>query len=155
MAVHNYHTTKWRVSLSAHSQELADYIHRMYGVENCLQYVENNSGITGISQKGPTDAHTGIKRTPCASLSVPIESIWSWRRVFPGSHHYEWWKVVSPLWAGVKMAAHGVLTWIPFQRKISRHSPYLVRVMATVFWDSKGVILLHFLKLWPLHDNVD
>lgn len=42
-----------------------------------LQYIGNSGGNFGISQSlhqvGPMNAHTGTERTPCASLSGPIE----------------------------------------------------------------------------------
>ena len=78
-----------------------------------------------------------------ASFLGAIEPRRGWRWQFPGSHHYQWWHVVSPLQAEAKTAVHGVLTWIPHQTKSSSHSPRWVKC---VFWDRKGVILVDFLE---------
>jgi len=66
---------------------------------------------------------TGIEKTPYVSLSGPVEQIWGWRWQFPGSHHYCWQGIVSPLWAGVKNSS----SWsddmqIPYWNKSSRCS---------------------------------
>ena len=54
---------------------------------------------------------------------------------------------VSSLQAIVKTAAHGVVTCeLPIEKKYKRQ-PSEGRVIATVFWDRKGVILLDFLDL--------
>jgi len=59
-------------------------------------------------QMGAMNAQTGTERTPYASLSRPTEPTRGWR--FPGSHHCQWWDVVSALWAAVRMAVRGVVT---------------------------------------------
>ena len=54
---------------------------------------------------------------------------------------------VSSLQAIVKTAAHGVVTCeLPIEKKYKRQ-PSEGRVIGTVFWDRKGVILLDFLDL--------
>jgi len=83
----------------------------------------------------------GTERTPYASLLEPVEQIQGWRWQLPELHHYWCRDVVSPLWAGVKMAVHGVVTCeFPIEEKEVQDTA--LRVMCTVFWDSKEVILL-------------
>lgn len=68
-----------------------------------LQSVRNNGTNVGILQSlhqvDPTKVHTETERTPQASLSWPIESIWGWSWQSPGSHYYQWQDVVSLPWA--------------------------------------------------------
>ena len=82
--------------------------------EYCLQWIGNDGGSVGIQQSlhqvDPVNAHMGTESTPYASLLGLIEPIQGWRWQFPGSYCYRWQDVVSPLWAGVKMAIHGVAT---------------------------------------------
>ena len=111
-----------------------DYSHgTMFRAEYWLQCVRNDGGNVGISQSlhqvDPMSAHTGKERTPYASLSGPTEPIRGWRRQFPGSCHYQWGVMVSQMWARIKMAVHEVVTW---------------KLMCTVLWERKGVILLDF-----------
>ena len=63
-----------------------------------------------LCQVDPMNAHSRTERTPYISLSALVELIWGWRWQFPGFHHYQWWDVVRPLRAGVKMVIHGVVT---------------------------------------------
>lgn len=37
-------------------------------------------------------------------LSGPVVPIQGWRWQLSGSHHYQWWGIMSPLWARVEMA---------------------------------------------------
>lgn len=37
-------------------------------------------------------------------LSGPVVPIQGWRWQLPGSHYYQWWGIMSPLWARVEMA---------------------------------------------------
>lgn len=109
------HTTKWKVFQSAHPCKSVDYHQRtVIGVEYWLRCIGNDDGsvriLQSLCQAGSVNAHTGKERTLYASLSGPTEPIWGWMWQFPGSHHYRWWDVVSPLWAGVKTAVHGVVT---------------------------------------------
>ena len=118
------------VSSSAWTSELWpwNYVWSCYQ----LRCVGNDSGNVGISQSlhqvFPMNVHTGAERTLYAGLSGPIGPIWSWRWQFPGSHHYWWQDVMSPLWAEVKTAIHRVATWIPHQRKSSRCSLQWVKM---------------------------
>ena len=53
---------------------------------------------------------------------------------------------MSPLRAGVKTAVHGVATCdFPWKKKF-KALPSMGKVMCTVFWDRKVVILLDFLE---------
>ena len=75
------------------------------------------------------NSHTGTERTLYAHLSGPTELIQGWRWL----HLYQWKDAVSPLWAGVKMAANEVVMWIPHLRKSSRCSPQHVESCAVSF----------------------
>ena len=83
-----------------------------------------------------TNACTGTERTLCASLSGPIESIWSCRWQFPGSHHYQWQELVSSLWTRVKTTVHGMVTCeLPIKENGQNAAG---KVMYIVFWVGKG-----------------
>lgn len=79
-----------------------------------LQCIGNNGDniwtLRSLCQVGPMNAHMGTEITLYASLSGTTETIWGWRWQFCGLHHNWWWDVMSPLWAGVKTADHGVTT---------------------------------------------
>ena len=148
------HTTKWRTSPSAH---LCMWICRswlqtmLFMCTYWLQCIGNDGGNVGISQSlhqvGLMNAHRGRERSPYASLSRPTELIQGWRWQFPGSHHYWWREVLSLLWASAKLAVHGVATLNSPSKKEFKMQPSADKVMCTIFWDRKGVILLNFLEL--------
>lgn len=99
------HTTKWRTSQSDHPHELLDYNQgTVCRAEYQFQCVGNNGGdieiLQGLCQVGPMNAHRGTERTSHASFSGPIKPTQGWNWHFPGSHHYQWWDVVSLLWDG-------------------------------------------------------
>ena len=109
------HTTKWRVCRSSHPCKSMDYDQgTVSGAEYQLQCVENSNDSVGILQSlcqiVPINAHTGTERTLYASLLGSIEQIRGWKRQYPGLHCYQWQDMISPLWAGIKMAVHGVVT---------------------------------------------
>jgi len=88
-----------------------------------LQCVENNGGsveiLQSLCQVGPTNAHTVTERTLYTSLSGPTELIQGQRLLFPGSHHYWWRHVVSPLQARVKITVNEVVTSeLPVEEKV-------------------------------------
>ena len=57
----------------------------------------------------------------------------------PSQYSKQWQDLVSPLWAGVKTAVHGVVTvWVLHQRKSSRRSPQQVKWCALPFGIRKG-----------------
>lgn len=115
-----------------------------------LQSVRNNGTNVGILQSlhqvDPTKVHTETERTPQASLSWPIESIWGWSWQSPGSHYYQWQDVVSLPWAAVKIAAHGG-GHVKFpSKKWFKTRPLVSKVKFAVFWDRIGVILVDLLN---------
>jgi len=143
IAMHRCHATKWRLFWPAHPQESENYYHvTVYGAECQLQCTRNNGGNTGIlqclCQIVPTNAHMGTERTSYAHLSGPVEQIKGWRWWFPGSHYYWWQDVVSLLQAGAKTAVHGVNF---SSKKKLKTQPSVGKIIRTVFWDRKGVIL--------------
>ena len=123
----------------------------MYGVEYKLQCIGNNGGNVGILQSllqvDPTNAHRGkIKNTICKICwdlpnQYEVEGDSFLECIITGDKtwcpHYEleskwqsmeWQYVNSPLKKKFKML------------------PSECKVMCTVFWDRKGVILLVFLE---------
>lgn len=75
--------------------------------------------ISKVVLGGSDKSRTLTERTPYASLSGPIEPIRGWWWQFPGSHHYQWWDVVSTLQARVTTAVHGVVTCeFPTEEKV-------------------------------------
>ena len=63
-------------------------------------------------------SHRNRKNTVCKFVG-PIGPIQDSRRQFPGSHHYQWWDMMSWLWPIVKMAVHGVATYeFPIEGKV-------------------------------------
>ena len=75
--------------------------------------------------------------TVYTSLSEPVQPIWGRRCQFPGSHCYRWWDVASPLWAGVKMAVHGVVPLNSPSKKKFKMQPSAGKVMWLSFWIEK------------------
>jgi len=55
----------------------------------------------------PQCSHRNRRSYP--SLSEPTGSIQGWRWQFPGLNPYQWWDMVSSLWARVQTAVHGVI----------------------------------------------
>ena len=140
----------------------------------CVGNDIGHAGISqNLYQVGLTNAHTKTERLSFASLSGPVEPMqgwgwslmnlevpsnpshsripWGWRWHFSGSHHYWWWDVVSPLQAGVKTVVHGVATLpievvnSPLKKKFKLQNS-VGKVMCTVLWDRKWVILLDLLE---------
>ena len=119
-AVHSCHTKKWRTLQLAHQCESADYNQgAVYGAECRLQRVgkvvavlEYRNACAGCS----TYTHVGTEGAWYASLLGPVLPTRGWRWQFSVLHHYWRWDVVSLLWAGVKMALHGV-TALKFPNK--------------------------------------
>jgi len=56
----------------------------------------------------PQIHYTLIEKSLYASLSESIESMQDWRWQFPGSHHYGWWDMRSPLQDSVRTLVPGV-----------------------------------------------
>jgi len=82
---------------------------------------------TGISQSLQQVGPVGCSSRNRKDKSGSAEAIRGWRWQFPGSLHYWWWDVVTPLWAWVKMAVHGAPMRVPHQRERSRCSPQWVK----------------------------
>ena len=158
-AMHSCHTTKWRASQSAHSHKSADYKWgTRYRAEYRLQYVGNDGGNVGILQFAPgvshECSHRNIKNTVCQFVrtywtSMRLKVTVSWITSSPVMRcgvttkpEYKW---QSMDWRHVNSPSKKELKMLPSVDK----------VMCTVFWDRKGVILLDFLepkqKIWPLH----
>ena len=128
--------------------------------KNLLQSVRNDGGSVGISQffcqLGPcmcANAHTETDRILYACLSGSIEPKQGWRWLFPGSNHYQWWDVMSPLWARAKSAVHSVTAYkLTIEEKADE-------VMCGAFCDRIWMILLDFPgtwtnhQLWPQHHD--
>ena len=104
-------------------------------------------------------SHRNINNTMCKFVRI----YWSNMRLkwqLPGSLHYQWWDMMTLLWAEVKIVVHWVETWI-FQRiKHSRCSSLQVKWCALSFgvgqrWSSgfPGTQTNH--QLWPLHHDTD
>jgi len=135
--MHSCQTMKWGASWSV----LADYNQSIvYTDEYWLHCIGNDGGNVGIWWSlclvGPTNAHMGTERTSYARLSGPVEQGWRWW--FSGSHYYWWQDVVSLLQAGAKTAVHGVNF---SSKKKLKTQPSVGKIIRTVFWDRKGVIL--------------
>lgn len=116
----------------------------MFWTEYHLQCIGNNGGnvgiLQGLHQVGPMNAHTGTERVPYTILSGPIEPIGVWRGQFPGLPHYQWQDLESP-WS-VDMNSY-------LKKKFKIHwasLPSVSKVMCTVLWNRKVVILLVFLE---------
>ena len=78
MALHSFHTTKWKAFWSAHPHKLADYDRgTVCRAEYQLQYIRKDGGNIGILQSlchvDHMNAHTGAEGALYASLSRPIE----------------------------------------------------------------------------------
>ena len=147
---HNCHTMKWRASQTVHPCELADYDQGTeYRIEYWIPCIGSNVEISqSLHQMVPTNAHRGTERRCYASLSGYIEPMSNkaesdsfldlfitgdemWCHHFmPGSkwQSMEWQHVTSPSKKKIKM------------------QPSTSKVMCTILWDRKGMILLDFLK---------
>ena len=137
MAMHSCPTTKWRMSWSAHPRELMDYNQgTACGAEYQFQCTRNDGGNIGISQSlhqvGPINAHTGTETTLCICLSEPTEPT-RLKVTVSWIISLLWWNMVSPLWARVKTAVHGVATCkLPIEEKV-QDSPQGIRWCAVSF----------------------
>jgi len=105
-------TTKWRVFWSAHPSNVADYdqgtLRKEMLTSVCWKWWWQCCSIAKFAPDGSHRcSHWNRKNTSCTFVS-PIEPMQGWKWQFAGSHLYQWQDTVSPLWAGVRTAVHGV-----------------------------------------------
>jgi len=135
--MHRCRTMKWNVSWSSHQRKSADYKQgTVFGAEYWLQCVGNYGGNIGIYFRWVSQMLTQEKKEDYANLSGPAEQTQGWRGQFPGLYLYQWRNFVSPLWARVKMAVHGVAIYdFPMEEKGVQT---IITPSFTITWASKS-----------------
>ena len=146
-AMLNCHTMKWRLSWSAHPLELVGYNQGTgYGTEYLLQCIGSDGGNTGILQ--------------CLHQVLPwvltqeqkehhMQVFWDLLNLLSEYHRvleYIILVMMSPLQAGVEMQSMEWWLLNSIMNKNFKTQPSGGKVMYTVFWHRKKVILLYFLE---------
>jgi len=145
------YSPEWRLSQSVYSHESMDYDQGTeYRAEYQLQCIGSN-GNTGIFHSlllvDPTSAYTGTERTPYSTLPGSNEPIQCWRWQFSRSHCHQWDKMwynhCEPEAKELSMEWQQLNS--PTKKKF-KTQPAVCKVMCTVFWNRKRVMLLDFLE---------
>ena len=146
--MHNCHIKKWRASWLAYLWE-SEYYNQgtVYRAEYQLQYVGNNgSNIAKFEPDGSHRcSHWNIQKTICTL----VRTWWTNARLKVTVSYIAWLPVMRCGVTTTSCSQNGSL-WngdvsFPSKKKF-KMQPSADKVMCTLFWDSKGVILLDFLE---------